>query len=456
MDWLMDWPSLAKLGAILAVMLVMVRLKINVGWALILGSVLCGLWFRQDLMDMGESVSAAATDPGYCALVGVIMLILILNHTLQQSGQIKRIVEAFSRVCRRPRTTLVFFPALLGLLPMPGGALFSAPMVETTGAPLGLQPEDKTLINYWFRHIWEYSWPLYPGIILSAGMSGYSIAQISLYQLPMVVAVSLAGYVFYIRGLKMTAPATSGALAGQADGSVGAFLREITPIWLVILLFAVLKTAHALAVSADLVPEAGRAGGWLKQAPMVVAIVLTVIYAVCRNRMGLKALGRLLWQKDMYDNLVIAICIIVFAGIFKGSGAADRVAEELAASSIPLVLVAMVLPFTVGAVTGITMNMVALTYPVILASVGDAAAKDEAMGYMVLAFACGYGGILLTPIHICMVQSNEYFKLNATATVHRLAWPTVVLMLTGLLLFWLYTGPLAAWGLMPDRVPPGV
>jgi hypothetical protein len=339
---------------------------------------------------------------------------------------------------------------------MPGGALFSAPMVETTGAPLGLQPEDKTLINYWFRHIWEYSWPLYPGIILSAGMSGYSIAQISLYQLPMVVAVSLAGYVFYIRGLKMTAPATSGALAGQADGSVGAFLREITPIWLVILLFAVLKTAHALAVSADLVPEAGRAGGWLKQAPMVVAIVLTVIYAVCRNRMGLKALGRLLWQKDMYDNLVIAICIIVFAGIFKGSGAADRVAEELAASSIPLVLVAMVLPFTVGAVTGITMNMVALTYPVILASVGDAAAKDEAMGYMVLAFACGYGGILLTPIHICMVQSNEYFKLNATATVHRLAWPTVVLMLTGLLLFWLYTGPLAAWGLMPDRVPPGV
>jgi len=458
MDWLMDWPSLAKLGAILAIMLVMVRLKINVGWALVLGSVVCGLWFRQGLTDMAESVSAAATDPGYCALVGVIMLILILNHTLQQSGQIKRIVEAFSRVCRRPRTTLVFFPALLGLLPMPGGALFSAPMVETTGAPLGLQPEDKTLINYWFRHIWEYSWPLYPGIILSAGMSGYSIAQISLFQLPMVAAVALAGYVFYIRRLKMTAPAATApdSAAGSAGGSVGAFLREITPIWLVIVLFAVLKTAHTLAVSAGVLPETGRAGGWLKQAPMVVAIVLTVIYAVSSNRMGWKALGRLLWQKDMYDNLLIAIGIIVFAGIFKGSGAADRVAEELSANQIPLVLVAMVLPFTVGAVTGITMNMVALTYPVILASLGDAAVKDEAMGYMALAFACGYGGILLTPIHICMVQSNEYFKLNATATVHRLALPTAVLLLTGLLLFWLYTGPLAAWGLMPDRVPPGV
>ena len=450
----MDWPSLAKLGAILAIMLVMVRRKINVGWALVLGSVLCGLWFRQGPADMAGSVAAAATDPGYCALVSVIMLILVLNHTLQQSGQIRRIVEVFFRVCRRPKTTLVFFPALLGLLPMPGGALFSAPMVETTGAPLGLRAEDKTLINYWFRHIWEYSWPLYPGIILSASMSGYSIAQISLYQLPMVVAVILAGYFFYIRRLKMTA-STAPIPAATAGGSFGAFVAEIAPIWLVIVIFAVLKGAHASGVAFKVLPEEGLLAGWLKQVPMLAAIVITVIYAWRHNRMGLGAIGRVFWQKDMLDNLLIAVGIIVFAGIFKGSGAADRVAEDLRANDIPLWLVAVVLPFTVGAVTGITMNMVALTYPVILASLAAAAVKDHAMGYMALAFACGYAGILLTPIHICMVQSNEYFKLNATATVHRLVLPTVVLILAGFLLFWLYTGPLLAWGLMPDRVPPG-
>ena len=453
MDWLMDWPSLAKLGAILAIMLVMVRLKVNVGLALILGSVLCGLWFRQGLQDMAGSVGTAAADPGYAALVSVIMLILILNHTLQQSGQIKRIVEVFFRVCRRPKTTLVFFPALLGLLPMPGGALFSAPMVETTGAPLGLSAEDKTLINYWFRHIWEYSWPLYPGIILSASMSGYNIAQISLFQLPMVLAVIVAGYLFYIRRLKMTASVTP-TTGPAAGGSLRAFAAEITPIWLVILLFAVLKAAHAAGLAFKVLPDEGLLAGWLKQAPMVAAIVITVVYAWLHNRMGRGAIGRVFWQKDMLDNLLIAVGIIVFAGIFSGSGAARQVAEELNDNDIPLWLVAMVLPFTVGAVTGITMNMVALTYPVILASLAAPEVKDQAMGYMVLAFACGYAAILLTPIHICMVQSNEFFKLNATATVHRLVLPTVVLILTGLALFWLYTGPLAAWGLMPDRVPP--
>ena len=46
--------------------------------------------------DMARSVGTAVATPKYIALVVMIMLILILNHTLQQSGQIKRIVDRFS------------------------------------------------------------------------------------------------------------------------------------------------------------------------------------------------------------------------------------------------------------------------------------------------------------------------------------------------------------------------
>ena len=448
MDWWMDWPSLLKLATVLVMMLLLVRGKVNIGWALILGSVLCGLWFRQGAEAMGRSVLGAVTTPKYIALVCMIMLILVLNHTLQQSGQIKRIVDIFFRVCRRPKMTLVFFPALLGLLPMPGGALFSAPMVETTGQPLGLSAREKTLINYWFRHIWEYSWPLYPGLVLAASISGYGIGTICLYQFPLLLVVVAIGYIFFVRGLKVSPLPVSDTEPDGKRSTLRTFLREITPIWLVIVLYAVLGFGYW--VGWGHLPKDDPVARWLQPLPILIAIIVTVAYTWRCNRMGLRAIGNVFWQRDMFDNLVIAVGIIVFAGVFKGSGAASSVADELNQYDIPLWLVAMILPFAVGAVTGITMNMVALTYPVILAALVTPDERGVAMAYMVLAFACGYAGILMTPIHICMVQSNHYFKLNATSTVPRLVLPALGLVLAGVGLFVLYVHVLYPWGWLPD------
>ncbi|HOI56128.1 MAG TPA: DUF401 family protein, partial [Phycisphaerae bacterium] len=125
-------------------------------------------------------------------------------------------------------------------------------------------------------------------------------------------------------------------------------------------------------------------------------------------------------------------------GVLTGSGAAHAVAGQLHDLAIPTWIVAVVLPFTVGAVTGITMNMVVLTYQIILFMVHNEANDHLALAYCALAFASGYAGILITPVHICMVQSNHYFKLNATASLRRLAVPVLGLIVAGLVLFQAY------------------
>jgi hypothetical protein len=443
MDWLLNLPPLVKLGFVFALMLLLIRARINIGWALCLGAVVCGLAFRQGPSHILRSIAAAAIDPAYAILVSLILLVLILNHTLKEGGQIDRIVNSFLAIARRPRTTLVFFPALLGLLPMPGGALFSAPMVETAGKMLHVDDYDKTVVNYWFRHVWEYSWPLYPGIMLSAVYSGYSVLAICLAQAPLMVFVIVEGWFFYVRHLKArpseaaeTAPV---APAGRRSAVVE-FLRQASPIWLVILMFAVLRSLLAAAsrwgASDSTVSEL--VGRLPKNVDLLVAVVLVILYAWIRNRMGLRQIRRVFWQRDMLDNFIIAVGIIVFGGVLTGSGAAHAVAGQLHDLAIPTWIVAVVLPFTVGAITGITMNMVVLTYQIILFMVHNEANDHLALAYCALAFASGYAGILITPVHICMVQSNHYFKLNATASLRRLAVPVFGLIVAGLILFQVY------------------
>ena len=59
---------------------------------------------------------------------------------------------------------------LIGLLPMIGGAMFSAPMVEEASQGLNVSRERKTFVNYWFRHSLETIFPLYPSLVLAAGL----------------------------------------------------------------------------------------------------------------------------------------------------------------------------------------------------------------------------------------------------------------------------------------------
>ena len=90
-------------------------------------------------------------------------------------------------------------PALVGLLPMPAGAAFSAPLVASVDTEDELEPAHKAAINYWFRHLWEYWWPLYPGVLLAITYSGLSAAIFYLIQIPFTLVAAATGYFFILR-----------------------------------------------------------------------------------------------------------------------------------------------------------------------------------------------------------------------------------------------------------------
>ena len=68
---------------------------------------------------------------------------------------------------------MAFAPALLGMLPMPGGALMSAPLLKKAGK--GVPAELKAAANVWFRHIMLLVYPLSPSLIASAKIAGIDL-----------------------------------------------------------------------------------------------------------------------------------------------------------------------------------------------------------------------------------------------------------------------------------------
>ena len=75
----------------------------------------------------GAALWQTISDPSVLLLALVVGLIPLIGGAMETSGEMGRLVSNL-RIGIRP--FLAFAPALLGMLPMPGGALLSAPMIE--------------------------------------------------------------------------------------------------------------------------------------------------------------------------------------------------------------------------------------------------------------------------------------------------------------------------------------
>jgi len=78
---------------------------------------------------------------------------MLLAGLMRETGLLDLMVESLSSSSCRLALTGV--PALIGLMPMPGGALVSAIALRRKYLEEArLSPEDSTYLNYWFRHLW--------------------------------------------------------------------------------------------------------------------------------------------------------------------------------------------------------------------------------------------------------------------------------------------------------------
>ena len=169
------------------------RLRVPLALAILGGSALEAMLLAGVKPKVALILAEGVVQPETLGLLLITSLQLVLSGAMQAGGQMERIVSLARQFLRRPAVAMAAVPAMIGLLPMPGGALFSAPMVQSAAGEHRIEPSRLSAINYWYRHIWEHWWPLYPGVMMAIAQTGSSFLEFARYQFPLCFVMIAAG-----------------------------------------------------------------------------------------------------------------------------------------------------------------------------------------------------------------------------------------------------------------------
>ena len=410
---------LFTLGAF-GLILVLARLRVPLAVAILAGAVMAGLLFGLGAGDLAWTAAVGAVRPSTIALVVVTMLLLGLSGIMREGGQMERIVDLARQLLRRPAIAMAALPALIGLLPMPGGALFSAPMVESAAGAGNHGGAWLSAVNYWFRHIWEHWWPLYPGVILAMAMSRLELGVLIALQAPLGVFMAVGG-LWLFRGSHPSLHATS---PRPARGVSRRLVAATSSIWIILLVWGA-ATAGARQLPENAIHKSLRPVV-LKYLPLTLGLLVSLAWTVRLNRLPAARAARVFGSASIYKLGALVLSVMVFQHVLHRVDAAPKIGDELRAMHVPVELVIVALPFIAGMVTGLAVGFVGTSFPIVVGLV-DRMPHDPWVGpFIVLAYAFGHLGQMMSPLHVCHVVSNQYFHTGFAPVYRRILPPALL------------------------------
>ncbi len=386
-------PSLALLASIAGI-LILIRLKVRPSLAIFAGSLILSLLLLPPRSLPGHMFHALI-DRQTLTLLVVVASALALSRLMEVKGLLTSLAATMERL--GPRIAMHLVPATIGLVPMPAGALVSAAALRDLADRMRLSPERVTFINYWFRHIWETSLPVYPAIIATSVIMSVQLSSVTLTLLPMTALVVALGTVSSYRMLEPNKRTETKETTSKRS-IVHNLLRTSWPILLLVGL--ILAGLDAL-----------------------IAFPLALALLACQQRAKWPELKIALKSGVDLQILFLLYAIMLFKATIESAGAAYTLFGDMQYIGMPTAIILALLPFLMGFATGISMGFVGISLPLLVPFI---TLGSQVNSYaLILAYISGYVGVLLSPLHLCLILSVEYFKASF-AKVYKLILPPLL------------------------------
>jgi len=394
--------DLLKILFVLIVIVLLLKRRWNLGLVMVLSSVILSVLYLLKPLDFAVSTYHAVTSKTTIFLMIILTLIRIFENVMRKNGLMQEMMDSFRGLVMDRRILMAAMPSIIGLLPSMGGALFSAPLVDEASKGANASPENKAFINYVFRHPWEFISPLYPGLILASAITLHSVRDLIIANMSYAIFLVVGGIIWGLIGLDVQ----KDKFRKLSKKGLLSFL----PIASIILLFVALNLDLSISL----------------------AIVIIVLYIVMKYSPG-RILDSIK-EGFSWEIILIIIGVMTFKEVLDVSGAVTNLSSFFSSQGIPVLIVLFILPFLSGLLTGLTIGFVGAIFPILIGIEGA-----HHLSAISFAFAAGYVGVLLSPVHLCLVLTREHFKAEMSGIYRNIVKVGVLIMIAAIIQYYILT-----------------
>jgi len=382
---------IAWIGFFLAIAALLIISTRNFALAMFVGTFILGI-FTMGPNQLVAEFLGAISDISTILLALTVGLIPLIGGTLKHSGQMDDLVNNL-RVGKK--AFLAVSPALIGMMPMPGGALLSCPLVEKSGKDVS--QNVMAGLNVWFRHVLFLIYPLAPALIVSTKVARLSVYQVVPYLAPFLFFSLLLGYVFFLRNVP-----------GRIEYEKQFKLKKLVPPLTVIFLAPILD----FSLKGILFPE---------ELATLVGVTVSLILALIVGNVGTRSLLKIMKDAKPWNFAMMIMGIMVFLDVFAASRIPDLILEVNISAEILCVVVAFLLGFGTGRIV----TPAGIVIPMFLTKFGSISSITFAITYFSM-----FLGYVMTPVHPCVSLTAEFFKVNTKDFLKVMLPPTLIALAT--------------------------
>ncbi len=388
------------LAIALAIIIVLLRFKLQIGVCMLASGLFIWALRSASPFSLAQAFYETFTLARTYDIIFALYFVMCLEIELRLSGALQDMVKALRRLCSDVKILLAAMPAFLGLLPSVGGARFSAPIVAELSERLNISPEHKAAINFWFRHLFEFSSPIIPGMIMACSIAGVTFGEFISHLCWVTVLAIAVGWLILIRPIKTSAARrvseSAAEIRHERDGLILALL-PVTAVFIVVVFF---KLNASIATG-------------------LVVLAWVFVLAAVKRPVGVKKifLGAFDWKMTL--NIC---CILYFIQILSVTEVLGEIVAAFQASPLPVPVIIACVSLIIGVLTGMSQGHVAIVMPIVAAmGTGDLNLAGVAMAF-------GVAGQMLTPTHVCLIVTVDYFKADLLGTLKPVLLGEVIML----------------------------
>lgn len=321
---------------------------------------------------LNEAFINFLSNPRYIKVIILSFLIVFLGYLYNEVQLLNVLANNLSYFIKNLKVILSLIPALMGLLPFPGGALFTAPFVNIFGK--GLSPEIKSYVNVWFRHVIFFIYPISTTILIASAQSGYdpfSIVSINIIYFILAVII----------GYKVFSQLPHKELSNEsAKGDVFVIFKILLPIFLA--------------------PIAGIFIG------IITGIIISIAVFMYLFRPTQNNILNVLRKREIYEIPFIAFLSLLYGELIKLSNIALEIHYFITFLNLPDVLIITLFPSLLGFFSA-SPYFPLITFIPIAKKLGLINLVSTSVLYSLSLIS-----YIISPLHICLILTVKYFKTD--------------------------------------------